>query len=67
MIFININTSTIINNIKKDIQKNRHGTKKLEDIKEALNNAEQFLLENGYTEITDNTDILKETIRLSKI
>ena len=63
MIVININTSTIINNIKKDIQKKIDmEQKKLEDIKEALNNAEQFLLENGYTEITDNIDILKETI-----
>ena len=67
MIVININTSTIINNIKKDIQKKIDmEQKKLEDIKEALNNAEQFLLENGYTEITDNIDILKETIKVIK-
>lgn len=64
---MNINTSTIIKSIQKDIQnKIDIEQKKLLDIKKALCDAQQFLLESGYEEIKETSDVLQETIETIK-
>lgn len=58
-----MNTLTIIKSIQEDIQKIIDAEqKKLTDIETSLSNIQQFLLENGYSEIKETDDVLREVI-----
>lgn len=64
---MNINTSIVIESIQQDIQKKIDmEQKRLSDIRMALENAQQFLLENGYAELKDSDDILEEVMKTIK-
>lgn len=64
---MNINTSVIIQSFQQDIQhKIDIEQKRLSDIQEAMQHAEQFLLENGYEEIKETDDVLVEVMKTIK-
>lgn len=62
-----INTNDIIDTIKGDIQKTiDHEQSKLNSITAAYENAMQFLLDNGYSEINESDDVLIEVMKCIK-
>lgn len=60
---MNINTTAVINSIKNDIQnKIDMEQKRLNDINNALRMAEDFLLDNGSEDISQDDDVLKKVM-----
>lgn len=62
-----MNTNSIISTIKSDIQKTIDlEQQKLNNITNAYENAEKFLLDNGYAELNENDDVLIEIMKCIK-
>jgi len=60
---MNINTTAVINTIKDDIQKKIDmEQKRLDDIHASMKMAEEFLLDNGCDDITQDEDILQNVM-----
>ncbi|QUH21904.1 hypothetical protein [Alkaliphilus sp. B6464] len=60
---MNINTTLVINSIKNDIQKKIDmEQKRLNDIHDSMRMAEEFLLDNGSHDITQDDDILQKVM-----
>lgn len=64
---MNINTSAIIESIQQDIKKKIDmEQKRLSDIQDSLDSVQQFLLDNGYSEVKETDDILEEVMKTIK-